>query len=38
VVEGGETVDAAIGDRNPKTVPLKPSPNGEADMRIVINN
>jgi hypothetical protein len=38
VVEGGETVDAAIGDRNPKTVPLEPSPNGEADMRIVIDN
>jgi hypothetical protein len=38
VVEGGETVHSAIGDRNPKAAPLKPSANDEADMRIVINN
>jgi hypothetical protein len=38
VVEGGETVTAAIGDRDPKAVPLEPSAKREADMWIVIDN
>jgi hypothetical protein len=38
IVESDETVGAAIGDGDPKTIPLEPSANGEANMRIVVDN
>src|SRR3984893_3073205 len=34
---GGETLGSTIGDRDPKTIPLEPSANGQTDMRIVID-
>jgi hypothetical protein len=38
IVESDEAGSAAIGDRDLETIALEPSPNGEADMRIIINN
>src|ERR1700730_15816616 len=37
LLEGGETLGSTIGDRDPKTIPLEPSANGQTDMRIVID-
>jgi len=38
IVESDEAGGTAIGDRDPETIALEPSPNGEADMRIIIDN
>jgi hypothetical protein len=38
IVESDEASGTAIGDRDLETIALEPSPNSEADMRIIINN
>src|SRR5438445_4838967 len=37
-VESGETAGAAIGDRDPQTTLPQPGSNGQADMRLVVDN
>jgi hypothetical protein len=38
IVERKQAAGAAIGDRNLKAVPLEPGPNGEANVRIIVDN